>query len=485
MTTDSMTVRGLRVNPTDFADLAPFREGEERTGDARLRLRATSALGSASLPGDLIEETPASGNSWKMDSPENDRPEFEDDWDETSEELQNKSMLPFLRFGLETFMKIENAEQMGLKKNQRAPGKRVTRLNGYRRRGLTTPLGRDKCKIPKRRNGEQYVPSCFRKYSRIVPEMTRLVQQAWIGGVSTRTVDRLSGSLESCGISKSEASRICMEIDAKVNKFLSRPLYEGDRECRYLFLDATYVKGRVGKHVRKRAVVVAIGVDRHGRREILGIAVGSSESFKFWRRFLLSLKERGLGDPELAVTDGNSALRRAVRKVLPETDLQLCRVHWMRSVIARIPKDDKKKAGELLRWIFDGKTPEEIRRRWKAAIRELRRRWNCAEIESLTKNRVRNELLMFARYPKGHWKRISATNLVERLNREIKRRSRVVSIFPNDEAILRLVGATMMKIHAKWVRGRRYMCPDRIDAVSVAPSARAAPDIPELLAQAA
>ena len=149
MTADSMTIRGLRVNPTDFADLAPFREGEERTGDARLRLRATSALGSASLSGDPIEESPASENSWKMDLPADDRPEFADDWDETSEELRKKSMRPYLRFGLNTFMALENAEQMGLKRNQRAPGKRVTRLNGYRLRSLTSPLGRDKCKIPK------------------------------------------------------------------------------------------------------------------------------------------------------------------------------------------------------------------------------------------------------------------------------------------------------------------------------------------------
>lgn len=482
MTAANMTIRGLRVNPMDWADAAPFRDMDGRTGDMRGRLRATSALGAGALSGDRIEEKPASRSSWKMDSPAEDRPELADDPDETSKELQKKAMRPYLHFGLETFMQIENAQQMGLKKNERAPGKRATRLNGYRRRCLTSCLGHGEIKVPKRREGKPYVPSCFQKYKRIVPEMARVVQEAWIGGVSTRTIRNLSGTLEACGVSKSEASRICMEIDARVNEFLSRRLYEDGRRCRYLFLDATYVKGRVGKHVRKRAVVVAIGVDERGWREILGIAVGASESFRFWRRFLRSLKERGLGDPKLAVTDGNSALRRAVRKVLPDTDLQLCRVHWMRSVIARIPKDDKKRAGELLKRIFDGKTPEEIRHRWKTSIRELRRRWNCAEIASLTKNRVRNDLLMFARYPKGHWKRISATNLVERLNREIKRRSRVVSIFPDDGAILRLVGAIMMKIHAKWVRGRRYMCPDRMDDAS---SARAAPGVPELLAQAA
>ena len=227
MTAATVTIHGLPVNPMDFVGMAPFREGDERTVDARRRLLATSAPSSESSLPNPIEEIPVSDRPWKLHSPADNRPELVDDREETTEELQHNAMMPFLVFGLETFMELENALQMGMKKNHRAPGKRVARMNGKRARGMSSPFGKGKVKIPKRRNGKQYVPSCFQKYKRIVPEMARVVQQAWIGGVSMRTTDSLAGSLESCGVSKSEASRICMEIYGKVKKFLSRPLWRG------------------------------------------------------------------------------------------------------------------------------------------------------------------------------------------------------------------------------------------------------------------
>ena len=259
----------------------------------------------------------------------------------------------------------------------------------------------------------------------------------------------------------------------RAKKFQERRLDAKGRKWVYLRLDATYVDahvekrvgGRVARRVEKRAIVVAIGVDGRGRRDILGLAVGKSESREFRGDFLLSLKRRGLGDPKLAATDGNAALRAAAREILPRTDLQLCRVHWMREILGRIPNKRKREAADMLKAIFAQETPEAILAEWNRATAELRRISKAPGIVRATADDKRDALPVYARYPKERWTRISATNIVERQNQEIKRRSRLASIFPNDESIERLIGARMIGTEAKWAMEGPYMLPDKIEAV--------------------
>ena len=387
-------------------------------------------------------------------------------------ELRPDAMLRLLKFALETIMEEEVRLLTGADRGSRAAGRKA-RLNGARKRKISTPFGTFAIGIPKLRSGPSYLPSFLRSKSTIVPELIGIVRKAWIGGMSTRAVGGLFGDGEAAGLSKSSVSRICEGIDREVRKFQERRLDAKGRKWVYLWLDATYVDAhveervgdRVARRVEKRAIVVAIGVDGRGRRDILGLAVGKSESREFWGDFLLSLKRRGLGDPKLAATDGNAALRAAAREMLPRTDLQLCRVHWMREILGRVPNKRKREVADMLKAIFAQETPEAILAEWNRATAELRRISKAPGIARATADDKRDALLVFARYPKEHWTRISATNIVERQNQEIKRRSRPASIFPNDESIERLVGARMIGTEAKWAMEGHYMLPGKIEAV--------------------
>ena len=387
-------------------------------------------------------------------------------------ELRPDAMLRLLKFALETIMEEEVRLLTGADRGSRSPDRKA-RMNGVRKRDITTPFGTFAIGIPALRSGPSYLPSFLRSKSTIVPELIGIVRKAWIGGMSTRAIGGLFGDGEAAGLSKSSVSRICEGIDREARKFQERRLDAKGRKWVYLWLDATYVDAhveervgdRVERRVEKRAIVVAIGVDGRGRRDILGLAVGKSESREFWGDFLLSLKRRGLGHPKLAATDGNAALRAVAREMLPRTDLQLCRVHWMREILGRIPNKRKREAADLLKAIFAQETPEAILAEWDRATAELRRISKAPGIVRATADDKRDALLVYARYPKEHWTRISATNIVERQNQEIKRRSRPASIFPNDESIERLIGARMIGTEAKWAMEGPYMLPGKIEAV--------------------
>ena len=287
------------------------------------------------------------------------------------------------------------------------------------------------------------------------------MNQPW---VSTRKVDALVGALGSqSGISKSQVSRICQEIDAQVQAFLNRPL-EGSGYA-YVYLDATYLNGRQGKaqQVTSRAAVVAMGVNADGRRELLGLKVGNSESEAFWAEFISHLKERGLGGVKLVISDAHSGLTKAIRRQLQGSVWQRCRVHFARNLLQCVPKAHQGMVTAALRSVFAQETAAEIESRWDDLATSLADRFPKA---AALMHEAREDVLAFRHFPKDHWRKIWSTNLLERVNEEIKRRTRVVGIFPNDAAIIRLVGAVLLEQHEHWqLEGRRMFSAESMAAI--------------------
>jgi len=278
--------------------------------------------------------------------------------------------------------------------------------------------------------------------------------EAYIGGVSTRKVDALVAALGSqSGISKSQVSRVCQEIDQQVQAFLNRPL-EGSGYA-YVYLDATYLNGRQGKaqQVTSRAAVVAMGVNGDGRRELLGLKVGNSETEAFWAEFISHLKERGLDGVKLVISDAHSGLTKAIRRQLQGCVWQRCRVHFARNLLQCVPKAHQGMVTAALRTVFAQETAAEIESRWDDLAASLAERFPKA---AALMHEAKEDVLAFRHFPKDHWRKIWSTNLLERVNEEIKRRTRVVGIFPNDAAIIRLVGAVLLEQHEHWqLEGRR------------------------------
>jgi transposase-like protein len=265
------------------------------------------------------------------------------------------------------------------------------------------------------------------------------------------------------GISKSQVSRICQDIDQQVQAFLSRPLQEAGYA--YVYLDATYLKGRLGKalQVCSRAVVVAMGVNADGRRELLGLKVGDSESEAFWAEFITSLKERGLAGVRLVISDAHVGLNKAIRRQLQGCVWQRCRVHFARNLLQRVPRAHQGMVTAALRSVFAQESAAEVLSRWDDLAASLAERFpRAAELMA----EAREDVLAFRPFPKDHWRKIWSTNLLERVNEEIKRRTRVVGIFPNDAAITRLVGAVLLEQDEHWqLEGRRMFSAESMAAI--------------------
>jgi len=282
--------------------------------------------------------------------------------------------------------------------------------------------------------------------------------------VSTRKVDALVAALGSqSGISKSQVSRICQDIDQQVQAFLNRQL-EGSAYA-YVYLDATYLNGRQGKaqQVVSRAVVVAMGVNADGRRELLGLKVGNSETEAFWAEFISHLKERGLDGVKLVISDAHSGLTKAIRRQLQGSVWQRCRVHFARNLLQCVPKAHQGMVTAALRSVFAQETAEEIESRWDDLAASLAERFPKA---AALMHEAREDVLAFRHFPKDHWKKVWSTNLLERVNEEIKRRTRVVGIFPNDAAIIRLVGAVLLEQHEHWqLEGRRMFSAESMASI--------------------
>ena len=356
------------------------------------------------------------------------------------------------RYGLQQLIELEASAVIGADRHERSE-ERVNHRNGHRPRTLTTQVGDLALQIPKLRAGS-FIPSILEPRRRVDQALYAVIMEAYIGGVSTRKVDALVGALASqSGISKSQVSRICQEIDQPVQAFLSRPLESSGYA--YVYLDATYLKGRLGKaqQVCSRAVVVAMGVNDDGRRELLGLKVGDSETETFWAEFISHLKERGLGGVKLVISDAHTGLTKAIRRQLQGCVWQRCRVHFARNLLQCVPKAHQGMVTAALRSVFAQETAQEIESRWDDLATSLAERFPKA---AALMHEAREDVLAFRHFTKDHWRKIWSTNLLERVNEEIKRRTRVVGIFPNDDAITRLVGAVLLEQHEHWqLEGRR------------------------------
>ncbi len=353
-----------------------------------------------------------------------------------------------LAFAAERMMEAEAEVAAGAAKGARTPLRDAHR-NGYRAREWDTRAGRIELAIPRLRKGS-YFPSFLEPRRTAEKALVAVIQEAYVHGVSTRSVDDLVKAMGAGGMSKSQVSRLCAEIDIRVNAFLSRPL-EG--AWPYLWLDATYIKVREGGRIISRAVIVAVAVNSDGKREVLGIAVGPSEAETFWTDFLRSLADRGLRGIKLVIADDHKGLRAAARRVF-NAGLQRCRVHWMRNALAHAPAKQRAAVAAMLKTIFAQETKAEAAAQWNVvadALREKQPKLGAMMDASC------EDVLAYMDFPKDHWPQISSTNPLERLNKEIKRRSDVVGIFPNDAAIIRLVGALMLETNDEWAVARRYM----------------------------
>ena len=328
-------------------------------------------------------------------------------------------------------------------------GERTNSRNGYRDRLWDTRAGGVDRKIPKLRAGS-YFPPFLEPRRTAEKALAAVIQEAYVQGVSTRSVDELVKALGMSGISKSQVSRLCGEIDERVSQFLNRPI-EGDWP--YLWIDATYVKVREAGRIVSVAVIIAVGVHTDGVREVLGMAVGPSEAEPFWTSFLRTLTRRGLRGVKLVISDAHEGLKAAVAKVLKAT-WQRCRVHFMRNALAHAPKGQRQMVAALIRTVFAQDTEVDARRQWRAVADQLRAKF--PKLAALMDD-AETDVLAFMTFPKAHRLQIHSTNPLERLNAEVKRRTDVVGIFPNEAAITRLVGALLLEQNDEWQLQRRYM----------------------------
>jgi putative transposase len=322
---------------------------------------------------------------------------------------------------------------------------RTNQRNGTRGRLLSTKAGDVQLQIPKLRKGS-FFPAVLERRRRIDRALYAVVMEAYVHGVSTRKVDDLVQALGlEAGISKSEVSQICAELDQSLEIARTRPL--GHLQFPYIFMDATYLKGRVHHAVVSRAVVVVTGVTITGQRAVLGLAVGDSEDGAFWTEFLRSLRARGLSEVRLVISDAHLGIQQAVSTVMLGSAWQRCRVHFMRNVLARVPRASAEMVAAAIRTIFAQPDADAVSAQCDRIADMLAQQF---PVVADMLQAARTDLLAFCAFPVAHWRQIWSTNPLERLNREIKRRTDVVGVFPNDDAIHRLVTAVILEQHDEW-----------------------------------
>jgi transposase-like protein len=327
---------------------------------------------------------------------------------------------------------------------------RLTYRNGYRERTLETRLGSLELKVPKLRTGTSYFPAFLEPRRTIEKALTAVIQEAWVAGVSTRKVEDLVQAMGMTGISKSQVSKLCKEIDERVSSFLERPL-EGDWP--YLWLDATYLKQRQGGRIVSVAVIIAVAANTEGRREIIGLSVGQSEAAPFWIDFLRSLTRRGLKGVKLVISDAHEGLKLAIAQVLSAT-WQRCRVHTMRNLLVRVPKAQQSRVATMIREVFVQPTQDKARELWRAIAASAH---NSLPKLAQAMEAAEDDVLAYMTFPAAHRQKLHSTNTLERLNKEVKRRADVVGIFPNEASIIRLVGAVLMEANDEWQLQHRYL----------------------------
>jgi putative transposase len=355
-------------------------------------------------------------------------------------------------------MEAEVAAQIGAELGQRTPD-RVAQRNGYRPRSWDTRVGELELRIPRLRTGS-YFPSFLEPRRRAEQALVAVVQEAYVNGVSTRRVDRLVEQLGVAGMSKDQVSRLCRGLDEQVRVFRERPL-EG--RYPYLWLDAKVERVREPGGVRHKALVIAYGVHQSGRREVIGLDVGAAETEAFWREFLRGLRARGLQGVRLCVSDAHDGLRQAIAKVLG-CPWQRCSVHFLRDMLGHVSKAQQPMIAAAIRGIFQAASLAEARQRLVEVVDRLQ---PVAPKVARLLEAAEAELLAFYQLPREHWSKLRSTNPLERVNREIGRRTDVVGIFPNDAALLRLAGALLIEQNDEWLVARRYLSQESLELVLV------------------
>ena len=361
-------------------------------------------------------------------------------------------------FTAERLMALEVEGLTGAAHGERTPG-RLTHRNGYRERSWETRAGTVALKIPKLRKGS-YFPAFLEPRRMAEKALTAVIQEAYIQGVSTRSVDDLVQAMGMTGISKSQVSRLCGEIDDKIRSFLERPL-EGDWP--YLWLDATYVKVRQSGRIVSVAVTVAVAVNDQGRREVLGMAIGASEAETFWTSFLRSLARRGLRGVKLVISDDHKGLKAAATRILGAT-WQRCRVHFVRNLLAHAGRQGRRVVCAFVATAFVQDDADSAKAQWRQVADQLRPK--APKLAALM-DEAEHDVLAYMGFPKEHRTKLHSVNPLERLNGEIKRRTNVVGIFPNEDAITRLIGAILVEQNDEWaVQRARYMTLESISQTS-------------------
>ena len=359
------------------------------------------------------------------------------------------SFKALLRESLQEVLEAEMTEALGA-----APGERTEQRAGYRAgyygRSLVTRLGKLELRVPRDREG-RFSTELFERYQRSEKALVSALAQMYVQGVSTRKVKAITEELCGHGFSASTISQINKGLDEALERFAGRALEES---YPYLILDARYEKVRIDGVIRSRAVLIAIGINWEGRRQVLGVELANRESATSWKEFLRRLRERGLSGVEFVASDDHEGLKKAVAELLPEAAWQRCYVHFLRNALDYLPRKADDDCLQELRWLYDRRDLKEAQQDLAAWLGRWEKRY--PKLTDWAEENI-GQTLTFYRLPRQHHKHMKSTNLLERLNEEIKRRTRVVRIFPNAESCLRLIRALCAETHEAWLEDNRYI----------------------------